>query len=62
LAAILAIGEIYDAPELVDGNIKKNSFIDLTLSCDHRIIDGELGSRFLKRIIELIKNPLLLIL
>jgi len=62
LAVILAVGEIYDAPELVDGIIKKNSFINLTLSCDHRIIDGELGSRFLKRIVELIENPLLLVL
>ncbi len=62
MAVILAVGEIYDAPELVDGIIKKNSFINLTLSCDHRIIDGELGSRFLKRIVELIENPLLLVL
>jgi pyruvate dehydrogenase E2 component (dihydrolipoamide acetyltransferase) len=61
-AAILAVGEVYDAPELVDGNLKKNSFINLTLSCDHRIIDGEMGSRFLKRIAELIENPWLLVL
>jgi len=61
-AAILAVGEIYDAPKLINGDIKKNSFINLTLSCDHRIIDGEIGSKFLKRIAELIESPWLLVL
>jgi pyruvate dehydrogenase E2 component (dihydrolipoamide acetyltransferase) len=55
-AAILAVGGIYDAPAVVNDKIEKRSFIDLTLSCDHRIIDGALGAKFLQRIVELIEN------
>jgi pyruvate dehydrogenase E2 component (dihydrolipoamide acetyltransferase) len=60
-AAILAIGEIYTEPAVVDGKIKPESFMNLSLSCDHRIIDGVIGAKFLKRIAELIENPAVLI-
>ena len=56
-AAILAVGEIYTEPAVVDGKIKPESFMNLSLSCDHRIIDGAIGAKFLKRIVELIENP-----
>jgi pyruvate dehydrogenase E2 component (dihydrolipoamide acetyltransferase) len=56
-AAILAVGEIYNEPAVVDGKIKPESFMNLSLSCDHRIIDGAIGAKFLRRIAELIENP-----
>jgi pyruvate dehydrogenase E2 component (dihydrolipoamide acetyltransferase) len=56
-AAILAVGEIYTEPAVVNGKIKPESFIDLSVSCDHRIIDGRIGAKFLRRIAELIENP-----
>lgn len=56
-AAILAVGEIYTEPAVVNGKIKPESFIDLSVSCDHRIIDGITGAKFLRRIVELIENP-----
>lgn len=56
-AAILAVGEIYTEPAIVNGKIKPESFIDLSVSCDHRIIDGMIGAKFLRRIAELIENP-----
>ena len=56
-AAILAVGEIYTEPAVVNGKIKPESFIDLSVSCDHRIIDGIAGAKFLRRIVELIENP-----
>ncbi len=56
-AAILAVGEIYTEPAVVNGKIKPESFIDLSVSCDHRIIDGIVGAKFLRRIAELIENP-----
>jgi len=56
-AAILAVGEIYTEPAIVNGKIKPESFIDLSVSCDHRIIDGIVGAKFLRRIAELIENP-----
>lgn len=56
-AAILAVGEIYTEPAVVNGKIKPESFMDLSVSCDHRIIDGMIGAKFLRRIVELIENP-----
>lgn len=56
-AAILAVGEIYIEPAVVKGKIEPKSFMDLSVSCDHRIIDGIVGAKFLRRIAELIKNP-----
>ena len=56
-AAILAVGEIYTEPAVVNGKIKPESFMDLSVSCDHRIIDGIAGAKFLRRIVELIENP-----
>ncbi|MBC7334562.1 MAG: 2-oxo acid dehydrogenase subunit E2, partial [Actinobacteria bacterium] len=61
-AAILAVGEIYEAPAVVESKIEIKSFMELSLSCDHRIIDGAVGAKFLRRIIELIENPELLII
>jgi len=56
-AAILAVGEIYAEPAVVKGKVEPGSFIDLSVSCDHRIIDGMAGARFLKSVKELIENP-----
>ena len=61
-AAILAVGEIYEEPAAVGGKIEIRSFMDISVSCDHRIIDGAKGSVFLKYIVELIENPALLII
>ena len=56
-AAILAVGEIYTEPVVVNGKIKPESFINLSIACDHRIIDGTIGAKFLRKIVELIENP-----
>lgn len=56
-AAILAVGEIYMEPAVIDGEIRPESFIDLTVSCDHRIIDGTTGAKFLQKLVEYIENP-----
>jgi len=61
-AAIMAVGEIYDSPAFVNEKIENRSFMNLSLSCDHRIIDGALGARFLQRIVELIENPEMLVM
>jgi pyruvate dehydrogenase E2 component (dihydrolipoamide acetyltransferase) len=55
-AAILAVGEIYIKPAVVKGKIEPRSFINLSVSCDHRIIDGTVGAKFLRRIVELIED------
>ncbi|HEY4662517.1 MAG TPA: dihydrolipoamide acetyltransferase family protein [Candidatus Humimicrobiaceae bacterium] len=56
-AAILAVGEIYTEPAVIDGKIRPESFMNLTVSCDHRIIDGTTGAKFLRELVEFIENP-----
>lgn len=60
-AAMLAVGEIYTEPAVVGKKIKPESFMNLSVACDHRIVDGAAGAKFLKRIAELIENPAVLI-
>ena len=55
--AILAVGQIQDIPWNVNGKIKIRPVCELSLSFDHRMIDGEGGSRFLARIRELLLHP-----
>ncbi len=59
-AAILAVGAIVERPLVHDGGIVAASVMRLTLSCDHRILYGADGARFLARIRELLETPLLL--
>ncbi len=56
-AAILAVGEIYAEPAVINEEIKQGFFINLSVSCDHRIIDGKTGAQFLKELVELLENP-----
>jgi pyruvate dehydrogenase E2 component (dihydrolipoamide acetyltransferase) len=59
-AAILAVGRIIDKPVALDGEIVIRPRMILTLSIDHRVLDGVSGSRFLQRVKELIEEPTLL--
>ncbi|MBN2072509.1 MAG: 2-oxo acid dehydrogenase subunit E2 [Actinobacteria bacterium] len=61
-AAILAVGEIYSGVAVKNGNIEARSFMDLSVSCDHRIVDGAAGARFLQKIAGLIENPVSLVI
>ncbi|MGB9976700.1 dihydrolipoamide acetyltransferase family protein [Thermovenabulum sp.] len=62
-SAILAVGKIVKTA-VVDENdeLKVKPIMKLTLSCDHRIIDGALGAKFLNRIKELLENPMEMLL
>jgi pyruvate dehydrogenase E2 component (dihydrolipoamide acetyltransferase) len=61
-AGILAIGAVEEKPVVVDGNITVRQRMRVTMSCDHRVIDGATGARFLQSLKRLIENPLLLVL
>ncbi len=61
-AAILAVGEIYLEPAAVDGKVEIRSFMDISIACDHRIIDGAKGAKFLQNIVELVENPAMLVI
>lgn len=54
--AILAVGEIYIEPAAVNGKIEPRSFMNLSVSCDHRIINGVVAAKFLRRVTELIED------
>ncbi len=56
-SAILAIGAIKDTPWVVDGEIKVRKVMQLSLSFDHRVIDGQQGSEFLADVGALLADP-----
>jgi len=56
-AAILAFGAVRQMPWVVDGEIKPRWVTQLSLSFDHRMVDGELGSRFLADIAAILHDP-----
>ena len=56
-SAILAFGAIRDQPWVHRGKVKSRSVTTLALSFDHRIIDGELGSRFLRDVAMFLEDP-----
>jgi pyruvate dehydrogenase E2 component (dihydrolipoamide acetyltransferase) len=61
-AAILAVGEMTPRPVVRDGEITARAIMELTLSCDHRILYGADAAQFLGRIRERLENPLSLAL
>jgi pyruvate dehydrogenase E2 component (dihydrolipoamide acetyltransferase) len=61
-AAILAVGEMTPRPVVRDGEITVRAVMELTLSCDHRILYGADAAQFLGRIRERLENPLSLAL
>jgi pyruvate dehydrogenase E2 component (dihydrolipoamide acetyltransferase) len=62
-SAILAVGKIEDAPraEGGDGQIQVRPVMHLTLSADHRVVDGAAAARFLADLKATLENPYLLI-
>lgn len=56
-ATILAVGELYKAPSCAHDTIQIGFFVELSLSCDHRIVDGAQGAKLLKTVKALIEHP-----
>jgi 2-oxoisovalerate dehydrogenase E2 component (dihydrolipoyl transacylase) len=56
-AAILAFGQVRDAPWVVDGQLAVRAACTLSLSFDHRIVDGELGSAVLRDVGAMLSDP-----
>jgi 2-oxoisovalerate dehydrogenase E2 component (dihydrolipoyl transacylase) len=57
-AAILAFGQVKDAPWVVDGQLAVRQVCTLALSFDHRIVDGDLGSAVLRDVGAMLTDPL----
>jgi len=60
-AAILAIGALEEKPVVVDGAVVVRQRMRVTMSCDHRVIDGAIGAKFLQDLRRMIENPLMLV-
>jgi pyruvate dehydrogenase E2 component (dihydrolipoamide acetyltransferase) len=60
-AGILAIGAVEKKQVVVKGEVVIRSRLRITMSCDHRVIDGAIGARFLQTLRRMLENPLMLI-
>jgi pyruvate dehydrogenase E2 component (dihydrolipoamide acetyltransferase) len=60
-ACILAIGGIKQTPVVKNGQIVPGNIMKVTLSCDHRVVDGAVGSAFLKTLKQNLENPVLML-
>jgi pyruvate dehydrogenase E2 component (dihydrolipoamide acetyltransferase) len=56
-SAILAVGAVRQVPVVVDGRIEAGHRMKVTLSSDHRVIDGALAAQFLGDVRRLLENP-----
>ncbi|MES2621811.1 MAG: dihydrolipoamide acetyltransferase family protein [Bacteroidota bacterium] len=61
-ACILAVGAIRQEPGIVEGQVKIVNKLKLTLSCDHRVVDGATGAKFLQILKHTLENPVSLLI
>lgn len=61
-SGILAVGGATPTPVVRDGEIVIRSIMNVTMSCDHRIVDGATGARFLQTFKQMLENPAMMLL
>ena len=61
-AGILAVGGIEETPVVESGQVVVRSRMRITMSCDHRVIDGAQGSRFLQTLKGMLEEPAAILL
>jgi pyruvate dehydrogenase E2 component (dihydrolipoamide acetyltransferase) len=61
-AGIIAVGSIVQKAVVVDGQPTARRRMRITMSCDHRVIDGATGAAFLKTLKQMLENPLAMLL
>lgn len=60
-ACILAVGTVKDSVGVVNGEIKPVKTMKVTLSCDHRVVDGTMGAAFLQTLKDYLEEPVKLL-
>ena len=60
-AGIVAVGGITQQPVVEDGAVTVRRRMRITMSCDHRVIDGATGARFLQTVKRMLENPLAMV-
>jgi pyruvate dehydrogenase E2 component (dihydrolipoamide acetyltransferase) len=58
---IIAAGTLEEKPVVVDGEVVVRKRMRLTMSCDHRVVDGATGAKFLRTLSRMLENPLMLV-
>jgi pyruvate dehydrogenase E2 component (dihydrolipoamide acetyltransferase) len=61
-AGILAVGGIEETPVVIDGQVSVRPRMRITMSCDHRVIDGAQGSRYLATLKGMLEEPAAILL
>ena len=59
---ILAVGGIVETPVVVDGEVTVRPRMRITMSCDHRVVDGAQGARFLQTLQGMLEEPTAILL
>jgi 2-oxoisovalerate dehydrogenase E2 component (dihydrolipoyl transacylase) len=59
--AIIAVNKVEEKPVVVDGELEIRKRMNLSLSCDHRVVDGWDAAMFMQDMKKLIENPLKLL-
>jgi pyruvate dehydrogenase E2 component (dihydrolipoamide acetyltransferase) len=60
-ACILAVGSIQQKPVVKNGAVVPGNVMKVTLSCDHRVVDGVAGAEFLKTLRNYLENPVMML-
>ena len=60
-AAIIAVNKVREMPVIVDGELEARKLMNLSLSCDHRVVDGWDAASFMQAMKALIENPIRLL-
>jgi pyruvate dehydrogenase E2 component (dihydrolipoamide acetyltransferase) len=60
-ACILAVGAIRDTPVVKNGAVVPGKLMTVSLSCDHRVVDGSIGAAFLQTLRTYLENPVMLL-
>lgn len=61
-AAIIAVGGANATPVVRDGQVTVRSIMNVTMSCDHRVIDGATGAKFLQTFKQMLETPAMMLL
>jgi pyruvate dehydrogenase E2 component (dihydrolipoamide acetyltransferase) len=57
-AGILAVGATVDTPVVIDRRVEIRPMMTISLTCDHRTVDGAVGARFLQSLVEHLEDPI----
>ena len=60
-AGVIAVGSITERPVVVDSDLEVRKRMRMTMSCDHRVIDGATGAKFLQTVKRMLENPLAMV-